>query len=299
MTGIAIDIAWSRPSVAQIRATGASGVLRYFSTDSTKNLHPDEVRAYHAAGLGVGDVWETTTGRARQGYQAGIDDAGLANGQRQADGLPADQSVYFAVDEDTDWASVAPYFNGASQVLGQHQVGVYGGFRVIEGAYAAGYRLLWQTLAWSGGRRSAHASLYQDGRTVLGGNADVNQILASDWGQYPHPTTLEVDVNLSDKMPSYATIQTPNGPYTPTVGECLNGAKQADSKLDALDAKVSGIVAALTADKTELDQIKAGVAQVFASLTSLAASGSVTAAQVQAGVQAELVKLGQLLGGMK
>jgi hypothetical protein len=245
-------------------------------------------------------VWETTTGRARQGYQAGIDDAGLANGQRQADGLPADQAVYFAVDEDTDWASVAPYFNGASQVLGQHQVGVYGGFRVIEGAYAAGYRLLWQTLAWSGGQKSAHAVLYQDGRTVLGGNADVNQILASDWGQYPHPTTPEVDVNLTDKMPAYAGIKQPDGSvYIPTVGECLNGAKTADAQIAALDTKVSQVLAAVAADKAELDQIKAGVASAVASLQALASAGSVTAQQVQAGVQAELVKLGGLLGGMK
>lgn len=161
--------------------------MRYVSTDPTKNLTAAEVQEHHAAGLGTGIVWETTTGRATQGYQAGIDDASLAEGQRKSLGLPADQPIYFAVDEDTSWASVEAYFNGASQVIGKARVGAYGGYNVIEGAHSAGYRFLWQTLAWSGGRRSAHACLYQDGGTALGGDADINQVLASDWGQYPRP----------------------------------------------------------------------------------------------------------------
>lgn len=193
MSKIAIDIAWARPTVAQILATGAVGVLRYFSTDSTKNLTAAEVTAYHAAGLGVADVWETTATRSTQGYQAGVDDANLAEGQRAADGLPAGSPIYFATDTDTDWASVADYYRGTHDVLGNLTSGVprtsvYGGIRVINGAYGAGYRILWQTDAWSGGQLSPHAVLYQGGGTVLGGNADINQILAADWGQYPRPT---------------------------------------------------------------------------------------------------------------
>lgn len=188
----AIDIAWDRPTTAQIKATGAVGVLRYFSTDSTKNLTAAEVADYHANGLGVADVWETTETRATQGYQAGVDDANLAEGQRAADGLPAGAPIYFAVDTDTDWASVADYFRGTHDVLGNDAAGiprsgVYGGLAVINGAHAAGFRRLWQTVAWSGGVRSPYAVLYQNGSTVLGGNADVNDILAADWGQYPSP----------------------------------------------------------------------------------------------------------------
>lgn len=187
-----IDIAWDRPTVAQIQATGAVGVLRYFSGDPTKNLTAAEVAAYHAAGLGVGDVWETSTGRATQGYTAGVNDAQAAQAQRSADGLPTDQVIHFAVDMDTDWASVSEYFRGADAVMGSRPdgtklTGVYGGIRVINGAAAAGYRFLWQTLAWSAGQRSPHATLYQNGATVLGGNADVNEVLAADWGQYPTP----------------------------------------------------------------------------------------------------------------
>lgn len=211
---VVIDIAWARPTVAQIKATGATGVLRYFSTDPTKNLTAAEVTAYHAAGLGVGDVWETSTGRATQGYTAGVNDAQAAQAQRSADGLPTDQVVYFAVDEDTSWASVAEYFRGADAVMGSRRdgtklTGVYGGLRVIDGAAAAGYRFLWQTLAWSGGVRSAHAVLYQDGRMVLSGNADINQVLTPDWGQYPTPNPQPVPTpapTVEDDMAFEKTI---------------------------------------------------------------------------------------------
>jgi hypothetical protein len=297
---IVIDIAWDRPTVAQIQATGATGVLRYLSSDPTKNLTAAEVHDYHAAGLAVGTVWETTASRATQGYQAGIDDGNVADGQRQQVGLPADHPIYAAVDTDTDWASCADYFRGFAAVIGQQRTGVYGGFRVVEGAYGDGYRLLWQTLAWSGGQVSKHACLYQDGRTVLSGNADVNQVLAADWGQYPHPTPAEADVNLTDKMPSYAGIKQPNGTtYIPTVGECLNGAKQADSKLDALDAKVSQVLAAVGADKAELDALKTTVGQVLTAVQGILSAGNATVAEVETAISAELAKLGAALGGIK
>lgn len=192
MSSTVIDVAWDRPTVAQIQATGAVGVIRYFSTDPTKNLTAAEVTAYHAAGLGVGDVWETSTGRATAGYTAGVNDAQAAQAQRSADGLPTDQVVYFAVDMDTSWASVSEYFRGCDAVMGSRPdgtklTGVYGGRAVIDGAAAAGFHFLWQTLAWSGGVRSPHAVLYQNGSTVLGGQADINEVLATDWGQYPTP----------------------------------------------------------------------------------------------------------------
>jgi hypothetical protein len=183
-----IDIAWARPTVAQIKATGAKWVARYFSNDPTKNLTAEEVTAYAAAGIGTVSVWETTTGRATAGYAAGQADARAADAQRAADGLPADMVIHFAVDQDTTWASVAAYFAGAASVLGQARVGVYGGYAVIEGAHAAGYRWLWQTLAWSGGRWSAHATIRQTGGTVLGGNADIDEATVADFGEYPRPT---------------------------------------------------------------------------------------------------------------
>jgi hypothetical protein len=302
---IVLDIAWERPTVAEILAVGnVVGVIRYASTDPTKNLTAAEVAAYHAAGIGTAMVWETTTGRATQGYQAGVDDAGLAMAQRQADGLPDDEPIYAAVDTDTDWPSVADYFRGFHDVVGSDSQGIpltgpYGGFHVIEGAYADGYRHLWQTLAWSNGQVSSHAVLYQDGRTALGGAADINQVLAPDWGQYPRPevdmplTPADVDTILNHRMPGFAAVPGPDGkPYIPTVAEVLNGAKTADSQIAALAASEA-------AAKAELDQIKGTAGQVLTAVQGILSAGNATVAEVEAGIQAQLAKLGAAIGGIK
>lgn len=198
MTALVLDIAWERPTVAQIKATGAVGVMRYFSTDDTKDLHKDEVPAYAAAGLGVGTVYETTQGRATAGRAAGVADAKDAERQRKAVGLPASHIHHFAVDKDVPWSAVQEYFDGVISVLTLGRTGCYGSFRVVQGARKAGIRWLWQTLAWSGGLLSEHATLYQSGGTLLGGVADINKVTSSlgDWGQTPRPP--EPEMPLTD-----------------------------------------------------------------------------------------------------
>lgn len=184
---LGIDVAWARPTVAEITATGAHWVARYFSTDPRKNLTAAEVHDYPAAGLSIVTVWETTTGRATAGRAAGIEDARAAEAERIAVGLPDTHVHHFAVDEDTSWASVQPYFDGAASVIGQARQGCYGGFPVIEGAAAHGIHFLWQTVAWSNGRWSVHATIRQTGGTTLSGGADLDYADVPDFGQYPHP----------------------------------------------------------------------------------------------------------------
>lgn len=184
---LVLDIAWDRPTTAQIKATGAVGVMRYFSPDATKNITAAEVADYTANGLAVGTVFESTAGRATGGHQDGVDDAHLAEEERVLAGLPDTHRHHFAVDSDVPWSSVQAYFDGAASVVGLARTGTYGSFRVIEGAYGHGIRKLWQTSAWSGGQLSSHATLYQSGGTLLGGQADINRTLATDWGQTPRP----------------------------------------------------------------------------------------------------------------
>jgi hypothetical protein len=221
-----VDIAWARPSVAQIKGVGAHWVARYLSADTSKNITAAEVRDYRAAGLGTVVVWETSAGRATAGYAAGQADARAAEVERKAVGLPADMPIHLAVDEDTSWSSVAPYFSGAASVIGQARVGVYGGFKVIEGAAAARYHYLWQTVAWSGGRWSGHATIRQSGGTTLAGGADWDQAETPDFGQYPRPvappkppppvtapTFLEEDViTYLPPIPANATVDIPVEP---------------------------------------------------------------------------------------
>lgn len=194
MAVMGIDFAWTKPTAAQAKAAGAAWAAGYYSTDATKNWTHATVAEFLAAGLAVVGVWETTTTRATQGHAAGVADAQQADGERVSVGLPAIAVIHFAVDEDTDWASVAAYFAGAASILGQDHVGVYGGIRVIAGAAAAGYRYLWQTVAWSNGQWDPHATIHQEAGTLFGGNSDLDYSEVADFGQYPHP---EVDMPLS------------------------------------------------------------------------------------------------------
>lgn len=242
MTTKGIDVAWDRPTISQIKATGATWVARYFSPDSTKNLTAAEVRDYAAAGLSIVTVWEGSASRALDGYAAGQTDAHAAERERAAVGLPPDTVIHFAVDTDTDWASVEQYFAGAASVIGQARVGVYGGIRVIEGAAAAGYRWLWQTDAWSGGRWSPKSTIRQEGGTTLSGGADYDTAETLDFGQYPRPVApkpptpkppVPAPVLLEDTMlaylpplPANATTDVPvepAGTLTAPQGGARNG----------------------------------------------------------------------------
>lgn len=199
MSLMGVDIAWARPDSSQIRAQGAHFVARYLSPDSSKNLTASEVKSYPADGLSVVVVWESTANRMLGGYAAGHADAQAAEIQRAAVGLPRDMPVYFACDFDavgSQYHTVNEYLRGVNDVIGLGRTGVYAGFYVVENVASAPARAawFWQADAWSNGRWSAHANIRQDGGTLLAGSADVDHAMTTDYGQYPRPTTPEVDL---------------------------------------------------------------------------------------------------------
>lgn len=231
MSRTGIDIAWDRPSIAQIKATGATWVARYFSPDPTKNLTAAEVRDYTAAGLDVVTVWEGSATRALDGRAAGVADAHAAEQQRIAVGLPADHVHHFAVDTDTTWSAVAPYFDGVMSVIGEARTGTYGGLRVVQGAHAAGIRYLWQTVAWSGGVWAPYATIRQPIGTTLGGQADYDTAEVVDFGQYPRPNP--------QPAPTPATPQEDDMAFEKTVAAGFG----ADAKGAITDASKGTVVA--------------------------------------------------------
>jgi Domain of unknown function (DUF1906)/LysM domain len=152
------DYSWYRPSAAELGGTQL--VVRYLvpaSWGSGKALSATEARWLLASGHSVGLVWEWSATGALGGYAAGLRDARYAELARREVGAPADVAVYFAVDFDVrPWqvGTVLAYLAGARAELGA-RVGVYGGYRIVAAALAAGYRYGWQTYAWSYGRWSA------------------------------------------------------------------------------------------------------------------------------------------------
>lgn len=204
MTTLACDYAWQHPNPAAIKAAGYVGVLRYLSTDPTKNLSAAERDALFAAGLGINLAWETTATRATQGYTAGVEDGRAALAQAQALGYPALVPIYFAVDENVNWAEVAPYFRGVQSVVG-HQTGIYGSAAIVEGAVGSGVAWSWQCEAWSGTVVSPVAHLYQRVTPTL--------TIQGAQGEY------DEDVVLTPNYPWWASSTPAPAPTPPSYQE--------------------------------------------------------------------------------
>lgn len=184
---------------------GVKFVCRYLSHDTTgKNLTYWEAGNYSEAGIDVVCVWESTATRALGGATAGIEDATLAKQQARACGMPAGRPIYFAVDYDAgtaDLATIAAYLHGAGSVIGIENVGVYGGYRVVNYASHNGIRWLWQTYAWSGGQwADAQIEQYSNERIVGGADCDFNHAMKADYGQWNHRTPVTPPQTPKDEI---------------------------------------------------------------------------------------------------
>lgn len=160
MVTLGVDYSWTVPSAATIKAAGYKFAMRYLSADRTKNLSAPEAKALLGAGLGIGLVWELHANRAAEGRTAGVADARAAETQATTLGYPATAVIFYAVDFDANPAQVSAYFVGVRSAA-RRPVGVYGSARVVEAVHAAGVPYVWQACAWSGGRVSTVAHLYQ------------------------------------------------------------------------------------------------------------------------------------------
>lgn len=187
-----VDFAWGRLRPSELKLHGKSFVIRYVSTSGNpKNISKSEAQGLLNAGIDVGIVFETTTGRALQGFAAGVHDAGRARDQVVAAGGPKDGGViYFAVDIDTISAGergrIAAYLDGCAHVLGKNKVGVYGEYDVIEAMVPTHCKYGWQTYAWSRGHVSGKACLYQYNIFAHVGAlpVDLDRALRDDFGQW-------------------------------------------------------------------------------------------------------------------
>ena len=179
-----VDYSYARPTVAEIKAYGAVGVIRYVSRTASKNLTVDEYARLRGGGLAVGLVWEEGKSSALGGYPRGAADAKEANAQADALGFPSGRPVYFTVDVDVtqdQLFTVLDYLRGAA--TGRRPVGVYGEHSVIEAAAAADAAgFFWQTIAWSGGKQSPARHLLQNRFYADVDTSDIRTGV-TDWGQ--------------------------------------------------------------------------------------------------------------------
>jgi hypothetical protein len=190
MGELVIDYSFAHPNPAAIRGAGYLGAMRYLSNEPAKDLTPAELLALHALGFEVGLVWEAGATDELGGGPVGTSEATLANRMADALGWPASRPVYYAADfaaSGQQLAVVADYLRAAGRQ--KRPAGIYGSIATVDTMLAEGICLWgWQTSAWSNGRVSAHAQLYQRQRPTLAiagagtGSFDENVALAADWG---------------------------------------------------------------------------------------------------------------------
>lgn len=212
-----VDYSSSRPGGAALAAAGKRFAVRYVPYQIRQDFggplvwvakgltvaERDDLLAHHVA---IALVFESTADRMLGGHAAGIADAQLIGPGLAHCGMPFDSFIYFACDFDAQpaqYATIDAYLAGAASVLGAGRVGIYAGYHVVEHCRRTAAKA-WQTYAWSGGRLSSFASLYQyrNGQSINGASVDYDRALVADYGQYPR-VVIPPDTSTGDHMATY------------------------------------------------------------------------------------------------
>ncbi|MGG1314019.1 DUF1906 domain-containing protein [Cohnella laeviribosi] len=181
--GIDCAIPLTASTAKAISAAGYAFAARYLVPPSYawKRLTRSEAEAITNAGMMVVSVFETTANRPAGGAANGRADGAAANAEAKLIGQPAGSAIYFAVDYDAqprDYNAIEAYLQAAASQIPDYQIGVYGSYAVIEEMARRGAcRHFWQTYAWSRGKKSANANIYQYSNNVrlAGATVDLNE----------------------------------------------------------------------------------------------------------------------------
>jgi hypothetical protein len=185
-----LDYSLGPPAPDKIKAAGFGYVMRYlpFSGSWRQDLTPQEFRGLVDAGIGVGLIWETTAGRAGEGYAAGTRDAELADvAAWKATGFD-EPAVWFTVDFDVPphkEDDVVEYFRGIMSVMPLSRIFVYASYRICQLLREAHVVMgCWQTTAWSRGNWDAnHMQIQRIPQVVV----DRVQCDVNEWNVEAHP----------------------------------------------------------------------------------------------------------------
>lgn len=136
MTALGLDYAFARPTGAQLKAAGVTGVGRYLVSDS-RGLTKVEVQDYATSGIGLWLVYEGQATGMLSGKAQGVTDAHSALNQAAALGLPDDVVIYWAADFDiapgsANIAKADAYVTGWNSVIPEGRRGGYGGLWYLQ-----------------------------------------------------------------------------------------------------------------------------------------------------------------------
>jgi len=154
-------------TAADFRRDGMEFACRYLvPPEYRKALTRSEVEIISGAGLYIVSVWQIAGDLATMSAAQGRRDGQRAQQLAREIGQPPGSCIYFAVDFDVNsqsqMASAIDYIRAASDATPDYKTGVYGEFDVVDAVIAAGACSHgWQTYAWSGGKLSWRAQIFQ------------------------------------------------------------------------------------------------------------------------------------------
>lgn len=149
-----------------LKANGVSFVGRYLVPPGMwKDLKADEIRGLHDAGLAILLCWEIDVGDMKGGAERGALDGARAKALAEGFGVPAGTVIYFACDygaPESDYPTIEAYIRAAQEAVAPYEAGLYGHAGLADYlAQRGACKRFWQCVAWSLGRLSQYASVYQ------------------------------------------------------------------------------------------------------------------------------------------
>lgn len=203
--GTIIDFSSGIPSPAAIKHAGHIGAIRYVSNKrpgaawmTGKPVTLQEAAANAAAGLPTASVYQfgrAETADWKQGAAGAAIHAPQAISLHKAAGGPTHRPIYIAIDDSPTREHytqfIRPYLQAFSKALSVagYQTGVYGNYNTIEWASRDGIGTFYWMHDWgSNGKIHPKTTIHQlpqsRQQTIENVIVDVNEVYASDWGQW-------------------------------------------------------------------------------------------------------------------
>lgn len=263
--GTIIDFSSGIPSPTAIKRAGHIGAIRYVSNKrpgaawmTGKPVTLQEAAANAAAGLPTASVYQfgrAETADWKQGAAGAAIHAPQAISLHKAAGGPTHRPIYIAIDDNPTREHytqfIRPYLQAFSKALSVagYQTGVYGNYNTIEWASQDGIGTFYWMHDWgSNGKIHPKTTIHQlpqsRQQTIENVIVDVNEVYASDWGQWTpgskQPGIQDLSSTLDKAIPN-----TPELPQLNADGVSFKGSSLSNEQIRGLADAAQDIAKAI------------------------------------------------------
>ncbi|WP_284785623.1 DUF1906 domain-containing protein [Corynebacterium rhinophilum] len=263
--GTIIDFSSGIPSPDAIKRAGHIGAIRYVSNKrpgaawmTGKPVTLQETAANAAAGLPTASVYQfgrAETADWKQGAAGAAIHAPQAISLHKAAGGPTNRPIYIAIDDNPTREHytqfIRPYLQAFSKALSVagYQTGVYGNYNTIEWASRDGIGTFYWMHDWgSNGKIHPKTTIHQlpqsRQQTIENVIVDVNEVYASDWGQWTpgskQPGIEDLSSTLDKAIPNM-----PDLPQVTADGVSFKGSSLSNEQIRGLADAAQDIAKAI------------------------------------------------------